>query len=113
MFHQDLDFWRTAALAFAAVGQTVFVIQYLLAFPWYKSFLGRALFSKAVVLAFVMDFFIVGRFFGFSRNDYAYATLYLMLGLAIWAQTIAFFRVRLAGRQNEVSRNDERAEVEQ
>lgn len=113
IFHQDIDFWRTAALAFAALGQTLFVLLYLLAFPWWESFLGRALFSKAFVLAFVMDFFIVGRLLGFGTNDMAYFVLYSLLGLAVWAQTVAFLRVRLAGRQNEVSRNDERAEVEQ
>ena len=106
MFTHDLDFWRTVALAFAAAGQTVFVLLYLFGFPWWKTFLGRALFGKALVLASVMDFFIIGRWLGFGTNDAAYLTLYTLLGVAVWSQTGAFLRVRLAGRQDSVSGNE-------
>ena len=39
----SLEGWRILTISMAAVGQTLFVLLYM-TFPWYKTFLGRALF---------------------------------------------------------------------
>lgn len=92
----DLDTLRTVTLATAALGQTVFVLLFV-NIPWWKTFLGRAIFSNALMLTVVMDFFIIGRVLDFSRNDAVYLTLYFFLSLGVWAQVVAFLRVMVSG----------------
>ena len=99
MLH-DLNFWRTFALIAAAVGQTAFVLLYM-TFPWYSTFLGRALFGKALALVLIVDFAALSRVFDFGRSDLAFSLLYGVLALGICWQFIAFFRVRLAGWRDE------------
>lgn len=101
---RDLGFWNMAGVVLAATGQTLFVLLYL-TFPWWRNFLGRALFGKALVLAIVLDLVIVGRLFDWPHERLHFVILTWVLVIGIWAQTIAFFRVRLAGRQNVVSGN--------
>lgn len=101
MLH-DLDFWRTVALSTVALGQTLFVLLYM-TFPWYASFLGRALFGKALALLLIVDFAALSRWFEFGAKDAVFVGLYLVLGLAVWAQFVAFLRVRVAGIQDEQS----------
>lgn len=101
---RDIDLWRTLALFVVAVGQTCFVLLYT-TFPWYKSFVGRALFYKALMLALITDTFIVVRFFGFENTDVLFLSLYSMLGIGVWWQFFAFLSVRRAGKQNQRNPN--------
>ena len=50
----DLEWWRTATIATAAVGQSLLVLLYA-TFPWYRTFLGRALFIKALTFVLLID----------------------------------------------------------
>src|SRR5688572_3775570 len=94
----SVDFWRTVSLFGVALGQTLFVLLYW-TFPWYKTFLGRALFYKSLMLATIVDAFIVARILDVEL-DALFVVLYTMLGIGVWWQLIAFFRVRWAGKQN-------------
>lgn len=98
------DHLRAIMLAACAVVQTLFVLLYF-SFPWYKTFLGRALFGKSLVLAVILDSFIVLRYLGLTSMDTVFVGLYTALFLAIFAQLVAFAKVRLEGRADEVSGN--------
>ena len=90
----DLDTWRTVAITIAAVGQTAFVVLYL-TFPWWKRFLGRVLFGKAVSLLIIVDTIALSRYFDFGTSDALFAALYSILALGIWAQFGAFVWVKM------------------
>lgn len=104
MLGYSAEEWRVILFGIAAFLQTTFVLLYL-TFPWYETFLGRALFGKALSLAVVMDVFLASHVFGLGAPNAMFLVLYVVLILGIGAQTLAFLRVRLAGRQNEVSGN--------
>jgi len=95
-FNLDADFWRTAMLAGVALGQTLFVILYS-TFPWYKTFLGRALYYKALTLALITDVFIASRIWDFGALDVVFVALYFLLGIGVWWQLFAFLRVKHHG----------------
>lgn len=105
MLH-TVEFWRTAGIIFAATGQTLFTLLYF-TFPWWKEFLGRALFFKAVAFCTLVDVAVAGRIWDWPYEDAIFVGLYWFLGLGIWFQFIAFLRVRLGDRQDQaVSGND-------
>lgn len=91
----DLNFWRTVAIITAAIGQTAFVILYMTS-PWWKNFLGRALFGMALALLLIVDFAAISRIFQFGGADKVFAILYGVLATGIWMQFFAFLRVRIA-----------------
>lgn len=101
----DLDTWRRINVILAAIGQTVFVTLYLF-FPWWKSFLGRALFYKAVVFALLLNVATVGFIFDWPFEDGAIVALYGLVATGIWAQNVAFIKVRAQGRQNKLGEED-------
>lgn len=92
MIH-DIDTWRTIALGFAALGQTAFALLYM-TFPWWRTFLGRALFYKALMLSILLDVIWLGRTFDFGWNDKVFVPLYGLLALGVWAQFLAFLKVK-------------------
>ena len=101
----DHDFWRTVTLGSAAIGQTVFVVLYF-SFPWWKSFLGRALFYKGLILGAILDVFVVARIWPeFGAWDEIFIGLYAALAIGIWWQTAAFLVVKLKGRSGSMHRD--------
>lgn len=92
----DVDMWRTLTLGLAALGQVAFATLYM-TFPWWKTFLGRALFYKAVMLAVLVTMGWTSRTFGFGRTDLVFVPLYGLLAIGIWWQFIAFLRVKREG----------------
>lgn len=100
----DINHLRTVSLSVAAIVQTLFVLFYA-TFSWYKTFLGRALFLKAVTLMAIVDFAALSRWFDFGANDTIFVVLYATLTVGIVAQFVAFIRVRLSGRSDQVSGN--------
>ena len=100
----SLEELRVVFFAMAALLQTLFVVLYL-TFPWYKTFLGRALFGKAFVLAVTLDTVILARVFDWDGFEVIFTFLSFALVLGIFAQLVAFFKVRVEGRQDEVSGN--------
>lgn len=100
----SLEFWRTVNIVVAAVGQTAFVVLYV-TFPWWRTFLGKALFFKASAFALLVDVAVVGRIWDWPHEEATFVALYGLLGVGIWAQFVAFLRVRLTDTQDEVSGN--------
>ncbi len=100
----DIEFWRTVALAFAAVGQTLFVLLYL-TFPWYATFMGKALFAKAFALLLITDLAALARVFDFLSNDALFVFLYGVLATTVWGQFIAFLIVKVESHRTKVSGN--------
>jgi len=100
----DFDSLRTASLTFVAVGQTCFVLLYT-TFPWWRSFLGRALFYKALMLMLIVDLFLLTRIFQWDNMDTLFVTLYTLLGVGVWVQFFAFLKVRSQGKQNQTNPN--------
>lgn len=49
-------------IEFAAPGQTLFVLLYGVRAPWYRSPTGRAIFTKAVSLALILDLSIAAHY---------------------------------------------------
>lgn len=96
MLHNDIDTWRTGTLISMAVGQTAFAILYL-TFPWWKTFLGRGLFYKAVMFAVLLDLALLARVFDLLQNDILFVILYIGLSIGIWWQFFAFLRVKRSG----------------
>lgn len=93
------DVWRTILLSVIAVGQTLFVVLYV-TFPWWKSFLGRALFSKAFALMILIDFIALGRITGYARDDRVFVMLYSLLAVGVWAEVVVFLRVKYRGGES-------------
>lgn len=77
----------------AAIGQTLFVLFYA-TMPWWRSFLGRSLFFKAVVLAVLLDSVIWAWVTDHEWTGDVLAILYVVLAIGIWSQAIAFWTVR-------------------
>lgn len=105
----NVEFWRTAGIIAAAVGQTVFALLYL-TYPWWKTFLGRALFFKAGALCILMDVAVFGRIYDWPAEDLTFVFLYWVLTIGVWFQFAAFLRVRLHQQPEAVSGNRVRDE---
>lgn len=98
MYEHGIEYWRTVALTSVAIGQTVFVLLYM-TFPWFKTFLGKALFYKAAVLAVLVD---VGLFARLNPDapawNLTFTLLYTLLGVGVWVQFFAFLQIRTEDR---------------
>lgn len=87
----SLEFWRSAALLSTAVGQTSFVLFYS-TLPWWRTFMGKALFLKSLALMLLVDVAIAGRLFDWRYEDFTYIVLYGGVAVGVWAQLLAFVR---------------------
>ena len=100
MLH-DINTWRTVTLSVAALFQTLFVLFYA-TMPWWKTYLGRALFYKALMLGVIVDFVLASRIWDFGGEDAVFVILYGALASGITWQFLAFIRVkRDAARDHE------------
>lgn len=102
----DTDTWRTITLGVTASAQTVFVSLYL-TFPWWRNFLGRALFGKAVMLALFINFAFAARVFGFGDHDVPFIILYLLLAAGVILEVVAFIKVMLSGKRKDWAQETE------
>lgn len=82
-----------AALWFVASVSTFYPILYTLWFKWWASSLGRALFTKATVLAITVDYTLASAK-GWVTNIDAAIVLLFALGLAICFQILVMARVK-------------------
>lgn len=98
----DLDLWRTTALAMLALGQTAFALLYAL-FPFYQTFLGRALFYKAVTFALLADMFILTRVWTIPHADLVFVILYSLLAVGVWWQSFAFLKIWKKARRDKAA----------
>lgn len=103
MMHEldlDLNVWRTITLGLLALGQTCFAVLYGF-FPFYRTFLGRALFYKAMTFAVLVDMYILTRFWEVSHADELFVALYALLAVGVWWQFFAFLRVWKKARRDK------------
>lgn len=96
----SLEGWRILTISMAAVGQTLFVLLYM-TFPWYKTFLGRALFIKAATFMMLVDVAVLGRIFDWDHEDIWIVVLYGTTAFGVWAQLVAFLCQRIAHRNDD------------
>lgn len=99
MSEWDIETWRTVAIGAMAVGQTLFAALYL-TFPWWKTFLGRSLFVKALVFALLLDVLFLARMWDWGYELETLLTLYVLLAVAIWGQLFAYIRVWMETRES-------------
>lgn len=93
----DIESYRLYALGGAAIGQTTFVLLYAL-WPWWKEFLGQALFFKGLVLMLILDLGFVFRVIDWPYEDLVFTILYYLFAIGVWGQTLAFLYVRYGKR---------------
>jgi hypothetical protein len=85
-----------AALICSAIGQTLFVALYVSA-PWWRDFVGRALFVKSIVLAVVFDIAVAAIWWVMPMV--VWQVLYWLIAAAIWQQFAALVWQRHLGRR--------------
>lgn len=105
------DTWRTLTLGGVATGQIAFCLLYA-TFPWYKSFLGRALFFKALVLALITGTYLLTRLLGWTNINETFIILYGLLAVGVWVQFFAFLKVRREGKAERAVNSDTNLKVE-
>lgn len=87
----EIETWRTFNILFTAVGQTLFISFYL-TLPWWRTFLGRALFVKSMSFALLVDVAVLGRIYEWPYEDATFVVLYGLVGIGAWGQFIAFVK---------------------
>lgn len=95
-----VEAWKTVGLSAAALGQLIFVTLYL-TFPWWRSFLGRALFAKALIFALLLWAVVVGRAFDWPAKSVTFAIMYGLIAVGIWSQVWAFIHVMLTKNRDD------------
>lgn len=81
--------WIKVAYHVSAIGQTAFVLFYL-TLPWWRTYLGRALFFKSAVLMILLDLGVASLQWGWLANEQFFLFMYWLLALSIWGQFAAF-----------------------
>jgi hypothetical protein len=91
---------RFALVAFAVLPATGFTLVYGLRSPWYRSLLGRALFTHALGMALLIDISVAYKMFGddYPGRDVVSISVYAVIIAGTWAQFIALLRERRHGR---------------
>lgn len=87
----DLDWWRMFSVLFVALGQTLFVAFYS-TLPWWRTFLGRMLFIKALSFFLFVNSAVLVTFFEMKGEDELLVGLYVLVGVGTWGQLIAFIK---------------------
>lgn len=96
----DIDTWRTIGLGTAVIAQTAYVVLYA-TFPWWRTFLGRALFFKACMLEILICFALFSRLYEFGHSDKVFTIMYGALSAGIWFLFVAFLRVKYNGLKKD------------
>lgn len=102
----NILWWYTAIAIAASVGQTLFVLLYM-TFPWYNTFLGKALFIKALTLALLLNMALAGAIWDWGSEDVWIVSLYGIASFGIWAQLVAF-SVQRFGNKDQDSTEEKR-----
>lgn len=100
-----LEWFKTIAII-ASTGQTLFVLLYL-TFPWYQTFLGRALFIKALTLSLLLNVSLAGVLWDWPHEEIWVISLYGLTAFGIWAQFTAF-AIQRFGLKDQTSTLDKR-----
>ena len=89
----------------AAPAQTLFPIIYGVSSPWYRSLLGRALMTKAVALALLIDISLVYNWLGddYAARDVVRLTVFALIAAGAWMQLAALILEKYHGRRGQVA----------
>jgi hypothetical protein len=80
----------------AAPAQTVFPFLYGFTSPWHQSLIGRALMTKAVGLALLIDISLIYQWLGdnYALRDVVRLTVFAIITIGAWMQLVAFVMVK-------------------
>lgn len=92
-FDVDLHIVKAISFVVGAVAQTAFVILYGMA-PWWRDFVGRALFIKSLTLAVLIDTAVVDSFLPKGIGLTYFVVLYWLVVMGICWQFVALVRQR-------------------
>lgn len=84
------------AILLSAPGQVIFFTWYALAAPWWRSWLGRALFTHGLSLALVLSLVDLAFLLGWAVPLWLITVTYGLVFLGIWAQLAAFAVIRFS-----------------
>lgn len=105
----QLTHWSYLILHVSAVGQTLFVLIWV-TLPFYRSWIGRALFVKSVSLAIYLDFAEVVYWWGPLPDQLLLGVLLFgLIAVGIWSQVVAIVHEVWRGyraRREETDRAD-------
>lgn len=90
-----------ALIVIAAPAQTAFILLYGLGSPWWRSLIGRALFTKALGLAAIVDLSLAYHWFGdnYFLRDPVRIGVFVVIAVGAWLQLTAFVKQRLERRR--------------
>ena len=75
----------------AAVAQTLFICLYAFR-PWWRAFVGRALFTKSLALAVLFDVAILNRYLDYPHEDVVFEWSFFVVVVGITLQLAALVR---------------------
>lgn len=93
MSAETIDAIAVALIVIAAPPATMFPIVYAFR-PWHQSLIGRALMTKSIGIALLIDISLAYRFLGddYPARDYVRIGVYALIAAGIWFQFIAMVR---------------------
>jgi hypothetical protein len=104
LFHATTLDWEVRLVYAAAVPQTLFVLGYGTRSRWWASLIGRALFTKALALAMLLDLSVFADIFGYDYPHREQITLVILIlifaGSAM--QLLAWIKQRRRARRGGV-----------
>lgn len=92
----------------AAPAQTAFVILYGVGSPWWRSVVGRALFTKALALALLIDISVAYHFLGdnYALREVVRLSVFALIAIGTWLQLGALiYERRRRGRDRFAGQN--------
>jgi hypothetical protein len=94
------DVAALALVLVAAPAQTLFAIIYGLWSPWWRSLIGRALFTKAIALALLIDISLLYQWLGddYYLRDAVRICVFLLIAVGSWMQLVALLKEKYQGR---------------
>jgi hypothetical protein len=91
-----------------APAQTAFILLYGFGSPWWRTLLGRALFTKALGLALLLDLALLFQVYegSYAYRDAARLSVFSLIALGAWLQLAALIKERV-----ETYRENKRPEL--
>lgn len=87
----------------AAPAQTLFALIYGFASPWWRSLIGRALLTKALGLALLIDISLLYQWLGddYALRDVVRISVYTLIACGAWLQLTALLAEKVKGRRED------------
>lgn len=97
----NIDVAAVVLVAIAAPAQTAFILVYGFGSPWWRTLVGRALFTKALGLAMLVDIALAYQWLGddYLLRDVVRVTVFGLIALGAWLQLVALLREKRRGRR--------------